>query len=316
MLFSRLLYCLLGILVQKQICGDPSAAPLRITKTVKGKMCSNNIWWERESKQQSLGEVVVIQSVSSLTLTRFYQTAWLIPASYRRKPGFLAPYSPIISAAVLCGRCDIVCARGAQHPTRASSAATLGGVTLRCSSAEPFTIKIPSLLPNPHSAGDWLLHFFFLAGGGGKWSRLQPSLLPPTTPPHYKGLTDGGWREQMQRRKNWEKHATIKVWLFKISFFEEMMLVFAATSTQAWKPHVQRRSYRTAALFRCPQIRIALQILAFIVLLEALSSSLIFSSSFFSISTDSFTFFSFSDCLLASAVPPLLASSCPLQLYF
>lgn len=157
MLFSHLFYCLLGILVQKQICGDPSAAPLRIPKTVKGENVQQQYMTrerKKESKQQSLGEVVGIQTVSSLTLTRFYQTACLIPASYRRKPGFLAPYSPIISAAVLCGRCDIVCARGAQHPTRASSAATLGSVTLRCSSAEPFTIKIPSLLPNPHSAGD------------------------------------------------------------------------------------------------------------------------------------------------------------------
>lgn len=85
------------------------------------------------------------------------------------------------------------------------------------------------------------------------------------------------------------------------------MLVFAATSTQAWKLHVQRRSYRTAALFHCPQIRIALQNLAFIVLLEALSSSLIFSSSF-SPSPQTPLLFS---SLIACLHPPFLPSSLP-----
>lgn len=96
------------------------------------------------------------------------------------------------------------------------------------------------------------------------------------------------------------------------------MLVFAATSTQAWKLHVQRCSYHTAALFNCPQIRIALQNLAFIVLLEALSSSLIFSSSFFTISTDSFTFFLLwlPACIHRSSPPRFLMSSAALFLTF
>lgn len=133
--------------------------------------------------------------------------------------------------------------------------------------------------------------------------------------------TDWRWvtRTDAKQKELWKNMQRLKFGgFFVIVFFEEIMLVFAATSTQAWKLLVQRRSYRAAALFHCPQIRIALQNLAFIVLLEALSSSLIFSSSFFTISTDSFTFFLLwlPACLRRSSPPRFLVSSAALFLTF